>query len=337
MQPSPNKFVTVLFGPLGDALMALAFFDDLHRLAPDSTLLILTRHGAKNIRQLAREYSQIEVREIPRGIAALPFFWRVVMQRSTTLLTLGLVSVGYSLPLRLFFLGMRLTGHRTIGFHDSFLHVHLNFDIKYLMIENLRRLLPYILGKAGEGMQPPPRLNLPQEKPTNTPEPKKYILAHLFGASIPHALPPERWHELFLQLSTAHPEFIIILTGVPAQRKIAEEIIAGLPNAQVRTDLSMPQLTWLVANAALYIGIDTGVTHIAGLLQQKSVVVRHCSDPTWTPSYNPNARVLYNPEHCTPNDPAACVMVEIGGRHYRRCALDIPDEELLKAVEQALK
>lgn len=339
MNNSPKqRFITVLFGPLGDGLMALALFDDILSVAPDASLLILTRRNAAMLQTLASEYPQVEVREIPRGLLALPFFTSIMLRPGWTLLTLGLVSVGYSLPPRLFFVALSLVpGNRTIGFHDRLLDVSLNFDISLLMIDNLRRLLPYALSQWEKRTGVPPRLRLRLDKPKDFPfERGKYIVAHLFGVSIPHTLPPHRWRALFARIRKEYPTYQIILTGIPSQNALAEEVVAGQEGVSIRTDLSMHELAYVVDNAALYIGIDTGATHLAGLLQQKSLVIRHCADPTWIPTYNPHARVLLNSTRCTPTDPMLCALVNEEGREYRRSTYDISDELLYTSVALAL-
>lgn len=339
MHAPPNpRFITVLFGSMGDTLMALALFEDILTVAPEATLLILTRRNADMIRTLASEYPQIEVRGIPRGLSVVLFFVRILLHRGWTLLTLGLVSIGYSLPLRLFFLALRIIpGNRTIGFHDRLLEVSLNFDISLLMIDNLRRLLPYALPSWKGHSGRVPQLRVKTEKPSDFAfEKGSYIVAHLFGVSIPHTLPPERWRTLFSRVRETYPEYRILLTGTSAQRPFAEEVARGQEGVTIRTDLSMHELAYVIHNAALYIGIDTGVTHLAGLLQQKSLVIRHCADPTWIPTYNPHARVLLNSSRCTPADPMLCATVHEEGREYRRSTYDISDTLIFDSVALAL-
>jgi hypothetical protein len=339
MKASPNskRFITVLFGPLGDALMALAFFDDVLGAAPDATLLVLTRRNAGMLRSLASEYPQVSVAEIPRGLRALPFFGRILLQPGWTLLTLGLVSVGYSLPLRLFFLLMRLVpGNRTVGFHDPWLQVSLNFDIKLLMLDNLRRLIPYVV-PSWRRSDSSPRLRIRKDKPAGFPYVAgSYIVAHLFGVSIPHTLPPHRWRALFKDLRARYLDCAIVLTGTLPQRTAAEEVAQGQEGVVVLTELSMHELAYVIDNAALYIGIDTGVTHLACLLGQKSLVIRHCADPAWVPSYNPHARIVLNSSRCTPEDPMLCAVVMEDGRGYRRSTYDISDRLILESVELGL-
>ncbi len=160
-------------------------------------------------------------------------------------------------------------------------------------------------------------------------------MLHLFGASIKHAIPLERWRRLLGWLHHEHPGLGLVLTGMPAESEVIAEVSAGLP-VHAAVGFSMPELIEAIDGAALYVGIDTGVTHLACLLQQKSLVVRHCSDPSWVPDYNPNARILLNSRNCNPEDPTHCLVVSKEGVEYRRCAYDISDKILIESVALAL-
>lgn len=337
MKASPNKrFVTVLFGSLGDGLMALAFFDDLLSAAPGTSVLILTRRNAGMIRTLASEYPQITVAEIPCGLAALPFFCRVLMRPGATLLMLGLASARLSAPLRMFLRAFALIpGNKTIGFYDPLFDVRLEYRIRERIYQNFRRMLPHALpGWRDTGRLPAVRL--PHVEPAGfSYKPGGYVVFHLFGTSITHALPAGRWRALLAHATSAHPGLGLVLTGTPAEQVAITEVAVGLP-VYSATGLSIPELVWIIDNAALYVGIDTGVTHIAGVLQQKSIVVRHCSDPSWIPDYNPHARVLLNSRNCNPEDPTHCLLVTEAGADYRRCTYDISDTILAESLDSAL-
>ncbi len=328
-----SRFITVLFGSLGDTLMALALYDDILTVAPDATLLILMRRNVGMVRELAREYPGIEVREIPDGVQILPFAARILWQRDWTLLMLGLGS-SFSWRYQLFFRALRACGSKTIGFYFPFLSVRIGYRIDHSMIENFRSLLPYALPEWRRTVRPP-TIKLPKDEPHDFPAAGTYIIVHPFGASIAHTLPPRRFRILFAHLAREHSDKTVVLTGTPAERVRLEELVQDLP-VRIRTDLSMTQLVWVLDHTALYIGIDTGVTHLAGVLRQKSLIIRHCSDPSWTPTYNPNARILLNSVHCNPDDPTHCLLIQEDGASYRQCAYDISDKLILDSVDIAL-
>jgi ADP-heptose:LPS heptosyltransferase len=326
------RFVTLLFGPLGDALMALALFDDLVQVAPNATLTILTRRNAAMIRELAKNYPGITVLEVPEGVASLRVFAHILSHRSVVLM-LGLGSA-FSWRYRLLFLLLRLRGSKTVGFWLSGLSVRIPYDISLSMLDNFRRLMPHAL-PGWEVTEGAPSVQLPQREPKAAPKPGSYIVMHVAGASIAAALPPARWQTLISYINHQYPHLAVVLTGTPTERSKLEALGANL-QVVVRTDLSISELVWLIDNAALYVGIDTGVTHIAGVLQQKSIVVRHCSDPSWMPTYNPHARVLLNSRQCNPEDPTHCLLVEEGVHAYRRCTYDISDAALARSVDLAV-
>jgi len=75
MRKSP-RIPTILFGHIGDTLMALALFDDILSIDPTASFLILTRRNVALTRELAAAYPNIEVREIPNGRND-GYFWRL--------------------------------------------------------------------------------------------------------------------------------------------------------------------------------------------------------------------------------------------------------------------
>ena len=226
-------------------------------------------------------------------------------------------------------------GNKSIGFYDPALDVTLEYRISERIYQNFRRIVSYALpGWQDAGR--PLAVRLPRVRPQGFPyEAGTYAVFHLFGTSIKHALPPERWCALLRHASRAHPGLGLVLTGTHAEQSAMAEVAAGLP-VFCATELSIQELIWVIDNAALYVGIDTGVTHIAGVLQQKSIVVRHCSDPSWIPDYNLHARVLLNSKNCNPEDPTRCLVVEDGGVEYRRCTYDISDESLRTSLDLGL-
>lgn len=340
-----RRFLTVLFGPIGDALMALALFDDVLTLAPESTLLILTRRNVQIIRDLARVYPQIEICEIPVGIRALPFFLTLLTRR-WILLTLGVSGV-YSLRLKMFFLALTLIpGNRTIGFNDRLpgerkwlpLQVVIQFDGTQYIIDNFRRLLPYIFGKEKTAVifGRAPRVQLKAVLPHKFPfAPRQYIATNLFSVSSHRSRPQHQWKTLLPKIAAQYPDLPLVIMGGPDDALLAKELASLVPGAVALPGLPLLEAAGVINGAALYIGVDTGITHLAGVLQQKSLVLSHYSFPTWLPTYNPNARAIANSRRCECKQGGSCIVLD-GGRPYRRCLYDITDKAVLESVRLAL-
>ncbi len=339
-----SHFLTVLFGPIGDTLMALALFDDILSLEPNATLHILSRRNVRLIRDLSSSYPQIKVLEIPSGIASLPFFLRLLLQR-WTLLTLGVSGV-YSLRLKLFFFFLtHLPGNRTVGFNDRLpgekkwlpLQEVIQFEEKYFIIDNFRRLLPFIFGIEGQQMHGrAPKVSLQTALPKDFPFLKgQYIATNLFSVSSHRSRPLWQWKQLLPKIAATYPHLPLIIMGGPDDAEQCEELAHVVPGAVAMPGLPLLEAAGVIENSSLYLGVDTGITHLAGVLQHKSLIFSHYSFPTWLPTYNPNARAIANGCRCECRKGGKCV-IEDGGRQYRRCLYDISDEAALSAIDLAL-
>jgi len=118
---------------------------------------------------------------------------------------------------------------------------------------------------------------------------------------------------------------------VAAVAHLAHKVPQVIPMA----GLPMGETAWVIDHAALYLGVDTGITHLAGVLQQKSLVLSHFRIPTWRPTYNPNARAIANSKRCECAQGGACEIKD-GGIAYTRCMYDISDEFMIDSVRLAL-
>lgn len=336
-----RRYITILFGPIGDALMAFALFDHLLTLEPHARILVLVRTPSSFISALAAQYPQVEVRQIPNGTGFFVFILSLLKDR-WNLMVLGVAGI-YSTPLRFFFLLLSLRpGNRTVGFNDRtppyryllpLWHV-LQWDPHKLMYYNLGRLLPYVSQHATDTL-PPPRVRLPQEPIPNFPfEVGKFFVVHCFSNTTRRSWPSRRWKGLLAQLETLYPDYGIVLTTGPQDLAAVSDIASTLRSPYLLMPLG--QTAWALEHAALFIGVDTGITHMAGVMQQKSLVISHYSYPIWQPTYNPNARAIVNGTRCSCDEEADTCRVEEEGKIYRRCSFDLSDACILKSVELAL-
>jgi len=82
------------------------------------------------------------------------------------------------------------------------------------------------------------------------------------------------------QLLAARGWPILLPWGNPAERQAAEALAAQLPNARVLPALPMMEAVLLAQRAALAIGVDTGLTHIAAAYCRPTVEL-YCDSPRW--------------------------------------------------------
>jgi heptosyltransferase-1 len=87
------------------------------------------------------------------------------------------------------------------------------------------------------------------------------------------------------------PLTILLPWGSPREKEEAERLAAGLPNARVLPKLSMMDAVELARHAALAVGVDTGLTHIAAAFVRPTVEI-YADSPRWKTEGNWSPRIV---------------------------------------------
>jgi heptosyltransferase-1 len=87
------------------------------------------------------------------------------------------------------------------------------------------------------------------------------------------------------------PLTILLPWGSPREKEEAEALAAALPNAQVLPRLSMMDAVALARHAALAVGVDTGLTHIAAAFVRPTVEI-YADSPRWKTEGNWSPRIV---------------------------------------------
>ncbi len=72
-----------------------------------------------------------------------------------------------------------------------------------------------------------------------------------------------------------------------------------MPNAQVLPKLSMMEAVFIAQGAALAIGVDTGLTHIAAAYNRPTIEL-YCDSPRWKTEGNWSANIINLGDDGTP-------------------------------------
>lgn len=99
---------------------------------------------------------------------------------------------------------------------------------------------------------------------------------------------PANWIELGCALA---PMTILLPWGSPKEKAEAETLAASLPNARVLPRLPMADAVLLARHAALAVGVDTGLTHIAAAFS-RPVVEIYCDSPRWKTEGNWSPKII---------------------------------------------
>jgi heptosyltransferase-1 len=100
--------------------------------------------------------------------------------------------------------------------------------------------------------------------------------------------PSAHWIEVGKALA---PMPVLLAWGSPDERGEAELLAASLPNAIVLPKLSMDEAVTLARNAALAIGVDTGLTHIAAAFLRPTIEL-YCDSPKWKTEGNWSPKII---------------------------------------------
>ncbi len=99
---------------------------------------------------------------------------------------------------------------------------------------------------------------------------------------------PANWIALGRELA---PMTILLPWGSPKEKAEAEALAAAMPNARVLPKLSMADAVMLARRAALAVGVDTGLTHIAAAFS-RPVVEIYCDSPRWKTEGNWSPKIV---------------------------------------------
>jgi heptosyltransferase-1 len=91
--------------------------------------------------------------------------------------------------------------------------------------------------------------------------------------------PTENWVELGKAVSNQGYQ-VLFPWGSPEEMKISALMASQVPGAIVPRAFSIEEAYRLVAHAALTIGVDTGLTHLAAVLGKPTIEI-YCDSPRW--------------------------------------------------------
>lgn len=169
---------------------------------------------------------------------------------------------------------------------------------------------------------------------------RPYIVVHPFASSRSRSLPTKRWEDIFNWLTITYPNHGIVISGGPVDKIAAEALMKpSYTNVYFSEDIvsSFLAKVELIARAQLYVGVDTGPTHIAAHVGVPTIVIGNNSNPCWLPYYNSAVTVLMNLSVCTcqGDKTGGCFEYEDKVAYYR-CMYCIDQNEIKDAITKKL-
>ncbi|KKW37466.1 MAG: hypothetical protein UY86_C0008G0023 [Candidatus Adlerbacteria bacterium GW2011_GWB1_54_7] len=264
---TPRDIIFFHSGSVGDFLMYLFLAELFYRANPVVRISIVMPRNTSFLRGFLGSYPYVSILEISKWKPwrLLPLFFR---SKSITVIINPTVG---RIPLRAKLLGWFLSrrGGTLVGFKDKgplcgLYSKLLFYDIHKPYHETLIDIV------RAFGIEPPlftPRLAIQSDSDELAErglKPHRYVVIH------PGALAPERSFSPDAVLAMAEairvkkPDMDIVVSGGPGDKKLLEEIKTRDPRVILAMALPALQISAIIKEARLYIGVDTGISHLGG-------------------------------------------------------------------------
>ncbi len=123
------------------------------------------------------------------------------------------------------------------------------------------------------------------------------VAIHPGSGSVRKNWPIEKWTDLLERLLSQQPDHQFLLVGGEADRDVIGRLSVVAPKrVRVAEDLALPRLAAVLARSSLYLGHDTGISHLAAAVNVPSVLLFGPTDPAiWAPR-NSGVRTISAPD-----------------------------------------
>tara|TARA_B100000378_G_scaffold278246_1_gene280814 strand:+ start:2254 stop:3240 length:987 start_codon:yes stop_codon:yes gene_type:complete len=255
----------MIFGAIGDALLASTILDSLRKAFPDSHLLLFLSRANKGVADLIFQYDQMEVVDVTAPWRAIPKLRNNAVDLLVDTSQWPRVSALLS-----FFSGARYcVGFKTQGQHRHYLYDRVEEHSAYKHeLENFRSLAVRAGGHEGSlpSLTPPMAFDAEQYG-IHSP----YIVIHPWAAGFMSELrewPRENWVTLINALSRYGVDLVV--TGGHADTAPAESLLKDIsshcPVISLAGKLTLSELRNCLAGSLGVVSVNTGVMHLASLL-----------------------------------------------------------------------
>ena len=345
-RPQPRPVIYITNGSIGDFLMALHFADLV-----SARVHIITPRDAKLFRELADQYDVMVTECNACSLRGL------INCLATALSALRPTAVVSPLPFTSLPRGTRMFARALSSFPGSSF-TGLDMNDGRTLYPDMMSALAGKLGFAAEHEPSPvkahsetraPQLRFTHDQ-TNLERSGlvagEYVVIHPCGSNAIRTLSSEEIEAIIQVIREKQPSLKVAFTGSRKDRVHIEAALTRLAKGAVGSSgyivdlagiLSMNELENVLAASRLYIGVDTGVTHIACMLGVQSLVVAHAASLLqWLPYYNANARIMYAIKDCPHG-------MNEGFEHIKECydegsryLIHVPIEAVLKVLSGML-
>ena len=300
------KILLVRVSSLGDVLHNLPMVADILRHHPGATIDWVVEEGYVSLVRLnphVRKIIPFALRRWRKGLgkaatrAEMKNFWRTLREEEYDLVfdTQGLLKTGIIMGAARVRQGGRkvglANGSEGSGYEGAsrFFHTEsIPLDPRTHAVARGRLVAGAALGYA---VDTAPDFGLPPPEPSARPEwlPREDYAVFFHGT----ARDAKKWAAAdWIATARALAPMPVLLPWGSAGERVEAEVLAGaMPNARVLPKLSMMDAVTLAQHAALAVGVDTGLTHIAAAFYRPTVEI-YADSPKWKTEGNWSPRIV---------------------------------------------
>jgi len=300
------KILLVRVSSLGDVLHNLPMVADLLRHHPQATIDWVVEEGYVSLVRLnphVRKIIPFALRRWRKGLrnpavrAEIKAFFRTLREEEYDLVfdTQGLLKTGIIMGAARVRKGGRKVGLANGSEGSGYEGISRIFHSESIPLDPRTHAVArgrLVAGAAlGYAVDTPPDFGLPPPGTAQRPDwlPREPYAVFFHGtARDAKKWAPENWIATGRALS---PMPVLLPWGSEGEKREAEALAAHLPNARVLPKLSMMDAVTLAQQAALAIGVDTGLTHIAAAFYRPTVEI-YADSPKWKTEGNWSPRIL---------------------------------------------
>jgi heptosyltransferase-1 len=300
------KILLVRVSSLGDVLHNLPMVADILRHHPQATIDWVVEEGYVSLVRLnpkVRKIIPFALRRWRKGLrnpavrAEIKAFFRTLREEEYDLVfdTQGLLKTGIIMGAARVKRGGRKVGLANGSEGSGYEGISRLFHTQSIPLDPRTHAVArgrLVAGAAlGYAVDTPPDFGLPPPASSQRPD----WLPHAPYAVFFHGTArdakkwaPANWIATGRALA---PMPVLLPWGSEGEKREAESLAAQLPNARVLPKLSMMDAVTLAQQAALAIGVDTGLTHIAAAFYTPTVEI-YADSPKWKTEGNWSPRIV---------------------------------------------
>ena len=300
------KILLVRVSSLGDVLHNLPMVADILRRHPEATIDWVVEEGYVSLVRLnphVRKIIPFALRRWRKGLrnpavrAEIKAFFRTLREEEYDLVfdTQGLLKTGIVMGAARVKRGGRKVGLANGSEGSGYEGISRLFHTESIPLDPRTHAVArgrLVAGAAlGYPVDAPPDFGLPPPDAAQRPDwlPAEPYAVFFHGtARDAKKWAPANWIATGLALA---PMPVLLPWGSDGEKREAEALAAQLPNARVLPKLSMMDAVTLAQQAALAIGVDTGLTHIAAAFYRPTVEI-YADSPKWKTEGNWSPRIV---------------------------------------------